>query len=235
MKIRLYHPEPLTAEEREVSQEASHYLCRVLRLKAGNELFLFNANDGEWRTSVLVAHPKKCRIRVESRDKSPRKTPELHLCFAPIKKSRMATIFAMATELGVTHLHPVLTRFTHARLENPERIRRQLIEASEQCERLDVPSLLPAVKWVEWLREQHTPLLACVERGNARPMLHIFADTVPTPRALLIGPEGGFSDQELADLSALPDCYPVHLGERILRSETAVAAALAQYHAMIMP
>ena len=231
MKIRLHFPHSLATGEYTLNGEMSHYLCRVLRARAKARVFLFNADSGEWRGHITAAHPKQTRIVLEEQTRVPESPEQLKLYFAPIKKSRIASIFAMATELGATELQPLKTRFTHSSLGREDKIIRQLTEATEQCERLDIPTLLPPISWQKFCTEQRKaaiPQLACVETGHARPMTEIPTD--PTPRRILIGPEGGFSPEEHETLQSWSHCIPVTLDRRILRSETAVAAALAQWN-----
>ena len=237
MKIRLFHVEQLTVGEHTLPEAESHYLCRVLRVRAKSEISLFNSRDGEWRARITAVHPKQTRIVLETCLRSGEVTAELTLIFAPIKKSRISTIFAMATELGTSHIQPLTTRYTHADVGRVEQVQRQLIEPTEQCERLDVPALLPTLSWAQFVAQQQEdpkPLLACLERGDARPMREILQPCPSTiPRQILIGPEGGFSFEECAELESWTHCHSVSLGGRILRSETAAAAALAQWQALI--
>ena len=231
MKIRLYLTDNITAGECSLNPEMSHYLCRVLRVRTKAEILLFNADSGEWRGRVIAAHPKQTRITIEEQTREPETTKRLKLYFAPIKKSRISTIFAMATELGVTELQPVKTRFTHNDVGREDKVTRQLIEATEQCERLDVPKLLPLISWHKFCAEQQDStenLLACVESGSARSMMEIVQQSL-SPQQILIGPEGGFSAEEHAILQSWTHCVPITLGTRILRAETAVAAALSQW------
>ncbi len=231
MKIRLYFSEDIISGECILNAEMSHYLCRVLRVRIKAEIFLFNEISGEWRGRVQAAHPKQTRIIIEECVRTPEPTARLKLCFAPIKKSRISSIFAMATELGVTELQPLKTRFTHNDIGREDKVIRQLIEATEQCERLDVPKLLPTLSWKQFCAEQEKSpeaLLACVETGAARSMTEVSQDLLP--QQILIGPEGGFSPEEHQEIQSWEHCLPITLGARILRSETAVAAALAQWN-----
>lgn len=222
---RLYIDRPLAPGASLTLETAqSHYLKNVIRLKAGELIRLFNGRDGEWLAS-LTEHGKtqstvllKGKIREQSA-----KPSEMHLLFAPIKKDGMDFIIEKAVELGVTDLHPVLTARTQVRALNEDRMKAQIQEAAEQCERLDVPALHPLVelktKLAGW---KGAPILWCRERGESP---HI--NTINEKSwAFLIGPEGGFDDAEFAFLGGMINIKPVTLGETVLRAETAVVISL---------
>lgn len=215
------------AEGQAVALEGAqaHYLRTVLRRQDGDGVRLFNARHGEW-TARLEGLARKggaavpdIRIREQ-----PTLARRVHLLFAPIKKTRMDFLIEKVVELGATDLHPVLTHNTEVRKVNEERLRQQIIEAAEQCERLDIPALHTLTdlhdKIVNWRDE---PVFACLERTQA-PALGYALREGPSP-ALLIGPEGGFTKEETAFLA--DRCAPVSLGPNILRSETAALKALA--------
>lgn len=193
---------------------------------------LFNGRDGEWLATLESVDKKGVSIRIGTQLRNqPELPPETHLYFAPIKKARMDWVIEKAVELGATHLHPVLTQNTEVRAINEDRIRTQIIEAAEQCERMDAPELLPLRPLKEILRG--TELLACIERMDAESL----EEAIPEKGAVsfLIGPEGGFSEEEKNILSGTAGIKPVSLGPRILRSETAAvvvlcAAGLKRHH-----
>lgn len=206
-------------------QEQAHYLRNVLRIGAGGRVRLFNGQDGEWTATVETSGKKEVSLRPERKLKSqPPPAREVRLFFAPIKKARMDWLVEKAVELGATHLHPVLTRNTDVRAINEERVRAQIIEAAEQCERMDIPTLAPLQPLFTAI--QRREILACVERTDAPPLRAILPDSGPA--ALLIGPEGGFSAEEKEKLSSDPSVRVVSLGVRILRAETAALVALCQ-------
>lgn len=206
-----------------LTADQGHYLRNVLRARAGGGARLFNGRDGEWQGTIGIVDKRDISIRIEmSLREQPPPLPETHLYFAPIKKARMDWLIEKAVEMGVTHLHPVLTQNTEVRAVNAERIRAQIIEAAEQCERMDVPELLPLRPLKEAI--PRTGLFACIERMDAESL----EKSIPENSAVsfLIGPEGGFSAEEKSFLSAQPGVKPVSLGSRILRSETAAVVVL---------
>lgn len=204
----------------------SHYLKNVLRRTEGDQVRLFNAADGEWLAAIRFQGKKALaaelseNIRLATQD-----SRELHLFFSPIKKERNDLLIEKAVELGVTHFHPVLFQRTIVRDVKEERILAQMIEAAEQCERLDIPHLLPLLDLKKSLAkwEEAAPLFAAIERVEASPLTQ-----QSLPKAgFLIGPEGGITADEIDDLKAKAFIRPVSLGSRILRAETAAFYGLS--------
>lgn len=207
----------------------AHYLGAVLRLGAGDQVKLFDDRSGEWLGEVVEAGKKKVTLRLAAHLREREPVPDLWLLFAPIKRGRIDWIAEKATELGVARLVPVVTRRTIVDRVNTDRLRAHMIEAAEQCDRTALPEL-----------EEPARLEALLGRWPAdRPLL--FADEVggeplaeaakPGPAAILVGPEGGFTDEERAAIRALPQARPVSLGPRILRADTAAAAAVSLWMA----
>ncbi|MGP1394524.1 MAG: 16S rRNA (uracil(1498)-N(3))-methyltransferase [Inquilinaceae bacterium] len=228
-RTRLFVPDPLGVDATvELSAGQAHYLRRVLRLTAGDMVALFNGRDGEWlarcamRGKTVAATPLR-RVRPQAAG------PDLWLCFAPVKKTATDFIVEKATELGVARLRPVRTQRTETARINLERLTAHVIEAAEQCERLDVPSLSPIVDLAA-LPSAWPPdrlLLVCAETGTVEPLADVARASAGRPVAFLTGPEGGFAMSELDALGKLPFVRFVGLGPRILRAETAALAVLA--------
>jgi 16S rRNA (uracil1498-N3)-methyltransferase len=223
---RLYIDTPL-AEGADVplSAEQAHYFRTVLRRQDGDRIRLFNGRDGEFLCMLRDLGKKSGIAFVERllRQQQIQDTPDIHLYFAPIKKSRMDWLIEKAVELGVTHLHPVITQNTEVREVNDKRLRQQIIEAAEQCERLTVPSLHASIKFDALPRD--VPILACLERGERIPIQKALKSGAPV--FFLIGPEGGFTLDESAKIHQQSSWTAISLGPRILRCETAVCMALS--------
>lgn len=203
----------------------SHYLKNVLRRKPGDFFRTFNGYDGEWL--AVITEISKTGVIAQLKEKireQPRKPAEIHLLFAPIKKDRMDFIIEKAVELGVTDIHPVLTARTEIRKIGEDRIKAQIIEAAEQCERFEIPVLHSLTdlktKILNW--ENTVPVHWCRERGES-PHISEFTEH---RWAFLIGPVGGFDDAEFAFLEGMPGITPLTLGKTVLRAETAVLLAL---------
>ncbi len=212
----------------------AHYLRNVLRRQTGQTVRLFNGRNGEWAVTLETVEKKAvCGRAIEQIRTQPPAPRGVHLFFTPIKKQRMDRLIEESVELGVTALHPILTKNTDAHRLNEERIRAQIVEASEQCERLDIPSLMPLTPFNQainnWAQKNNgAPLFACLERTDT-PLIAAALEThhdTQQARAFLIGPAGGFTNDEKETLSSHPAVQAVSLGEAILRCETAVAYAL---------
>lgn len=234
---RLYVEASLAASQVvPLSADQGHYLRNVLRRVVGDSVRLFNGRDGEWLADISVLDKKLCVVTPSQCLKpQPELKRRVALYFAPIKKARLDWLIEKAVELGATDLHPVLTQFTELRVLNEDRLHAQIIEASEQCERLDLPRLHSMIK----LQEISAPVLACLEReGNCPSLQEILPpsqggrtkeggiENIPT-LSVLIGPEGGFSADESAWLKKSPFVTCVSLGDTILRAETASIYALS--------
>ena len=224
---RLYVDDDLSAGKNFALPEAqAHYLKNVLRREAGAFLRLFNGRDGEWRAAITLIGKKECVVTPQTQLRAqPAPRDAIILVFCPVKKARLEWLIEKAAELGATHLFPVISRHTEVREINHERTLLQIREAAEQCERLDIPKLAAIQTLDSYLaaRDKTLPLYACVERADA-PWLG--AALKPGPAAFLIGPEGGFNDDEANKLQNTPGIIPVSLGDAILRSETAACYAL---------
>ena len=227
--IRLYVDQPLS-ENATIAPEAGqvHYLRAVMRLGPGDTVNLFNGRDGEWSAQIEHLDRRDGTLRLHERQQAQAVDPDIRLAFAPLKAAQIGYLTQKATELGATELIPVITERTQVARINTDRLRANAIEAAEQCERLSVPAVRPPVSFdafcVGW--PAGLPLLAAVERTGAPTLAATAAELTP-PLGILIGPEGGFSDEERERLSGLPFVTPISLGPRILRADTAAVAALA--------
>ena len=212
----------------------AHYLRSVLRLPVGSGTRLFNGRHGEWAARI-DAIGKGWASVVPTERRRPQTPPSsLRLAFAPVKKTRLDFIVEKATELGVGALQPVMTRRTDVARVNLDRLRVNAVEAAEQCERLDVPVVGDPQPLDRFLSEWPPGrlLLACAEAGTAGPLALAAAESAGQAVTVLVGPEGGFDAAELDALRDLPFCRAVGLGPRVLRTETAAAAALAIVQAL---
>lgn len=225
---RLFVEGPLVQDgQAELSRDQEHYLTRVMRLKQGDAVRLFNGADGEW-LAELEGHGAHCVERLRSQESS----GDAWLLFAPPKKDRLRFLVEKATELGAARLLPVTTERTEPPEARADKLRDWAVEAAEQCGRLDVPACA-AQQGLDAVLETWPPertLLFCDEAGGA-PVLEALAGAGEAV-AFLVGPEGGFSPAEREALVRNPQVAPVSLGPHILRVETAAVAALASWQAL---
>ncbi len=212
----------------------AHYLKSVLRLMPGAAIALFNGRDGEWLGRIDGFGKGWCSLTVAERLRPQAPEGDLWLVFAPVKRARIDFLVEKATELGASALVPVQTARTIVERVNLERLTANAIEAAEQTRRLTVPeirALQPLDRLLRaWPSERR--ILLCDESGRSPPIAGVLERVAPGAWAVLIGPEGGFTESELDALKKLPFVCPVGLGPRVLRAETAALAALAVFQAL---
>ena len=227
---RLYVHEPIAAGANlTLDPRQAHYLGNVMRKGVGDELLIFDGRSGEWQARVFEAGKKRMTLAVERLTREAETLPDLTLAFAPVKRAQTDWLVEKATELGVARLQPVITARTIADRVKLDRLEAIAIEAAEQCGRTVIPEILDPAPLDRFLKMsgQH-PLYFADEQGGA-PVAGAMA---PGPAAILIGPEGGFTDQERALVRRLDNAVAISLGPRILRAETAALAAVAAYMAL---
>ncbi|MBD3664454.1 16S rRNA (uracil(1498)-N(3))-methyltransferase [Sulfitobacter sp. TSTF-M16] len=226
-KIRLYVDQPLGAGQSvPLDRGQAHYLFGVMRQQVGASVAVFNGRDGEWRAQIAEAGKRGGLLTCVQETRPLKEPPDLWLLFAPIKKARTDFIVEKAAEMGARRIVPVMTEFTNAGRVQRERLQAHAVEAAEQCGGTFVPEVAEAVKFSTLLDRWEAPrqIMFCDEAlagsGSGVP------DVLSAPAAIMIGPEGGFSDAERARLARLDHAHAVSLGPRILRADTAAVAAL---------
>lgn len=215
--------------------ERAHFLKHVLRLGPGAAVSLFNGRDGEFLARIDGVGKGWASLTVETQIRPARAEVDLWLMFAPIKFGRIDFLAQKATELGVSRLMPVFTRYTAVDRVNTERLAANAVEAAEQTQRLSVPTVDPATTLDraigDWPRARR--LYVCAEFGAVQPAAAAFAaHPRSAPAGVLVGPEGGFERSELDALVKLPFVTAIGLGPRVLRADTAALAALAVWQAV---
>ncbi len=214
--------------------EQGHYLVNVLRLKPGDAVAVFNARDGEWLAYLVAAGKKNTAIRCERRTSEAKPPPDIDFLFAPLKHARLDYVVQKATELGARRLRPVMTQRTIAERVNLDRMRANAAEAAEQCNLVFVPDVLEPQKLDSvlnaWLPSR--ALIYCDETALIADPLEALKP-LSSPAAVLIGPEGGFTDEERHRLKSMPCVTPISLGPRIMRADTAAVAAMTLIQAAL--
>ncbi|WP_242097808.1 MULTISPECIES: 16S rRNA (uracil(1498)-N(3))-methyltransferase [unclassified Sphingomonas] len=228
---RLFVASPLSLGALALDGPAAHYLAGVMRMRVGDPVKLFDGETGEWLGVAQSVGRRDLVLDVTERLRPREPVPDLWLCAAPLKKGRVDWLAEKACELGVARLVPTLTRRTVIDKPNTERLRAHMIEAAEQCGRTAVPDCAEPVKLGALLRDwpAERALFFADETGGL-PALAAMRDR-PGPAAILIGPEGGFDDDERAAIRACPAAIGIGLGPRILRADTAAAAAVSLWMA----
>jgi 16S rRNA (uracil1498-N3)-methyltransferase len=228
-KIRLFVPLPFTANQPlSLNPNQSHYLSHVMRARAGDTVAVFNGRDGEWAAEVTVIEKKRVTVMPVTQIAPQAGVPDLWLIFAPIK-NKTELVVEKAIELGVSKLLTVITRHSVVRSVNLEKLHAHAIEAAEQCGRHDVPAIetyedIPHLLNA-WPKDRI--LLYADESGEGKAVKTLLASLPVGKYAILIGPEGGFANEEQRILRSMPYVKAFGLGPRILRADTAAVAALA--------
>jgi 16S rRNA (uracil1498-N3)-methyltransferase len=212
-----------------------HYLTHVLRLKDGDAVRAFNGTSGEWLCRLTGKGRRAFDLRPEEQLALPQLLPDIDYLFAPLKHARLDYLAQKATEMGCRRLRPVFTERTVAERVNIERIRANAIEAAQQCDMVAVPEVLPPARLDQVLDEWEVDrqLVWCDETRPGEDPLAVLASLARGPLALLIGPEGGFSDAERERLRGHDRACAIGLGPRIMRADTAAVAALALVQATL--
>jgi 16S rRNA (uracil1498-N3)-methyltransferase len=228
---RLYVPAPLAPGPLRLEGPAAHYLGTVMRTRIGDPVKLFDDATGEWLATATAIGKRDLHVDITERLRERETVPDLWLCAAPLKKGRIDWMAEKACELGVARYVPVITRRTVVDKPNTDRLRAHMIEAAEQCDRTALPEVAEPVKLLALLRgwpPERTLFFADETGGVAAAQA---MRSRPGPAAILIGPEGGFDDEERAAVREHPQAIGIGLGPRILRADTAAAAAMAVWMA----
>ena len=233
---RLFVDAPLREGERiALERNQSNYLGNVLRLSAGEHILVFNGRDGEWRATIEGRkRPDGLSIIAQTRPQD--RLPDIVYLFAPLKHARLDYMVQKAVEMGACRLQPVLTRHTQVSRVNVERMRANVIEAAEQCGILNLAEVIEPIALDRFLDQRETArlLVFCDEASDvSAPVPALQAAQATVGIDVLIGPEGGFADEERTRLLRQPNTLRLSLGPRILRADTAGVAALALVQAAL--
>jgi 16S rRNA (uracil1498-N3)-methyltransferase len=234
---RLFIDGPLSAGASVgLDRNQSNYLGNVLRLSAGKSVLVFNGRDGEWQAAI-AGRKRPDNLTIVTRTRQQDHLPDVAYVFAPLKHARLDYMVQKAVEMGAASLQPVVTRLTQVSRVNSERMRANVIEAAEQCGNLSLAEVAEPVPLERYLdkREARRLLVFCDEAADVADPLQALqrAQTALHGIDVLIGPEGGFAEEERALLLRQPNILRLALGPRILRADTAGVAALALVQAAL--
>jgi 16S rRNA (uracil1498-N3)-methyltransferase len=233
---RLFVDAPLREGERiALERNQSNYLGNVLRLSAGETILVFNGRDGEWQAQI-EGRKRPDNLTIVARTRPQDRLPDIAYVFAPLKHARLDYMVQKAVEMGASMLQPVLTRHTQVSRVNSERMRANVIEAAEQCGILSLANVAEPVALERYLdtREAGRLLVFCDEASDVKnPVEALRQVSAAEGIDILIGPEGGFAEEERALLLRQPRTLRLSLGPRILRADTAGVAALALVQAAL--
>ena len=234
-KIRLYCPgkislkSPVKLENKQV-----HYLTNVMRKKIDDSILVFNSVNGEFLAKISEIYKNKIIIDIIKKTRDVKIENDIWLLFAPVKKSPTEYIVQKATELGVSKIIPVITERTITKNLNLKRLQDIAIESSEQCERITIPEVCAEKKLKDLITNWNNEriIFFCDETMRKNKTNKIDFQNLSTKPfgAILVGPEGGFSTNEINYLKEKRFVRLIDLGPRILRADTAVIAALSLWH-----
>jgi len=236
ISIRLFCEVTLTVGENiNLETEQSHYLKNVMRCKINEKILVFDNNSGEYTAEIVSIHKRSIDIEILEKTK-PRCIPgDVWLIFCPLKKTRTDFLIEKSTEMGLRKFLPTFSNKTQTKTLSLNRSRKNIVEAVEQCGGTFIPEILPISSLAEVIEElpEDRLLIFCDESLESRNINECLLLDRPEKVAILVGPEGGFSESERKLLRAKKNILPVSLGNRILRAETAAVVALTMWHSMV--
>ena len=234
-KIRLYFSKELKVNLlSNLSNEQSHYIKNVMRLKPGDTISLFNPKHGEWDAKIVNHFRESTEFKVEKLTKNKKLENNLWLAFSPIKKNPLDFMIQKTSELGIQKFIPILSERTEVKEINLERVKKIIIEASEQSNRISVPEIQKIESLKNFLIKfpKNGHLIFCDIHCNENNLYNIFSKKIKGPVCILIGPEGDFSDIERKLIVDLDQTFSISIAKNVLRAETAAIAAttIVSYH-----
>ncbi|WP_455474347.1 16S rRNA (uracil(1498)-N(3))-methyltransferase [Bartonella sp. B30(2025)] len=233
---RLFIRQSLSLNEKiKIEDSQASYLIRVLRMQEGDEVLIFNGQDGEWLAKLITVKKRFVVVQLINQERSQTARLNFIYCFAPLKNARLDYMVQKAVEMGVSVLQPVITHHTQVTRINMARMEANIVEAAEQCGILSLPKCAPAISLKKLLTcwDETQTLFFCDEARELHNPLTLLKKHKTTAPGVLIGPEGGFSEEERDFLKKHSFVTPISLGPRILRADTAAVAALALLNATV--
>ena len=222
--IRLFFPESLSINlTAKLNKSQSHYVSKVMRVKVSEVFSLFNSS-GEWEAKILNISKSIVEFNIIKQLRQKESTKELWLAFSPVKSNYFNFMIQKATELGVTKFLPIIFDRTVVRKINKERIEKVIIEAAEQSNRINVPSIEEPQNLKSFLNNKIDLIFTDLNSKNKKLDLEKLTEN---PTCIIIGPEGDFSEAEREQILSFKNVQPIKINENILRSETAVISSIS--------
>ena len=233
-KIRLYFSGKIQSDlTSHLTKDQMHYVKDVMRLKAGDGLSVFNI-QGEWNAIIEVYKKNEAIIKILDKTRSKDNEKNIWLAFSPIKQNPLNFLIQKGTELGVQKFVPILSERTIVRKVNIERVKKIIVEASEQSNRISVPEINKAESLKNFLSSfpKNGCLIFCDINSNQRNLKNILEKKIEGPTCILVGPEGDFSEKERKQIIDLNQTCSISLAKNILKAETAALSAITivNYH-----
>tara|TARA_A100001035_G_scaffold13110_1_gene9126 strand:+ start:304 stop:1068 length:765 start_codon:yes stop_codon:yes gene_type:complete len=236
ISIRLFCEVTLRVGEKiNLETEQSHYLKNVMRCKINEKILVFDNYTGEYTAEIVNIHKRSIDIEILEKTKSRCVPGDVWLIFCPLKKTRSDFLIEKSTEIGLRKFLPTYSNKTQTKTLSLNRSRKNIVEAVEQCGGTFIPEILPISSLTEVIEElpEDRILIFCDESLESRNINECLLLDRPEKVAILVGPEGGFSDSERKLLRTKKNILAVSLGNRILRAETAAVVALTMWHSMV--
>ena len=234
-KVRLYCAIDLSITTHlELTKSQSNYLFEVMRLKVGDKIFIIDGKSGEYAALISEKGRKNGKLTILEKIKTLIMPPDLWLLFSPLKKGRTDFVIEKATELGVRKIIPVAMARTNSNQFRSNRMNSRIIKAVEQCGATFVPKIENICSLSELLKtwDDRRQLIFCDEKLKTSSVFDRLKQKKAKSAAILVGPEGGFSEKEAFEIRKLPSTLSVSLGPRALRAETAAIAALSAWQSV---
>jgi len=232
--IRLYFPDKIQSDlSSHLTSEQTHYVKDVMRLKIGDKLSVFNTL-GEWRAIIKSYEKNGAKVKIMEKIRDQENEKNIWLAFSPIKQNPLNFVIQKGTELGIQKFFPILSERTIVREINIERIKKIIVEASEQSNRISVPEINNPELLKNFLSKfpKNGSLIFCDINSNQNNLKNIFEKKIDGPICVLIGPEGDFSENERQQIINLSQTFSISLAKNILKAETAALSAITilNYH-----
>ena len=236
LKVRIYLDKKLNLGlDLILEKEDTHYLNNVMRLREGDNVFLFNSKDGEFKGEIVSFDKKKIKVRLNSKIENTNKPGKISLIFSLIKSSKLDYLIQKCTEIGVKSFVPVISEKSVAKNLNVKRTKKIIKETCEQSNQLILPVIHEVEKLEKKLKsfDKNSIIFFADINSSNNKIEAVHENNKNHEFYLLVGPEGDFSLKERNLLNSMSNCIPISLGQNILRSETAAVVGLTLLNSQI--